>query len=105
MYSICGKTLAIAMATLWAVLTPTRPVPTTTANHPTLLHTPAVHVSPWSQPEEPASIELRVPEVLVDTLHTQEHTSEALDLYVPETLLERLYGAGQVSGLEKSPAP
>ena len=106
MYSIYGKTLSMAMATLWVVFTPTQPVPpTTTANYPTLPHPPAAHVVLWSQSEEPVSIELRVPAALMNALHTQERSSETLDLRVPEALLEHLYGAGRVSGLEKSPAP
>jgi hypothetical protein len=106
MYSIYGKALGMAMAALWVVLTPTQPVPpTTTANYPTLPQLPAAHVALRSQFEAPASVELRVPEALVHTLHTQERSSETLDLHVPEALLEHLYGTGQVSGLEKSPAP
>jgi hypothetical protein len=106
MYSIYGKTLSMAMAALWVALTPTQPVPPpTTANYPTLPHPPAAHVALWSQSEEPASVELRVPEALVNALHTQERSSETLGLRVPEALLEHLYGAGRVSGLEKSPTP
>jgi hypothetical protein len=106
MYSICGKTLAIALAALWVVFTPTQPVPlTTTVNDPTLPHPPAAHIVLWSQSEAPASVELHVPEVLVKALLTEERSSEMLDLRVPEALLERLYGAGRVSGLEKSSAP
>jgi len=106
MYSIGGKILGIAMAALWVVFIPTQPVPpTTTANYPTLPHLPAAHVAPWSQSEEPASVELRVPEALMNALHTQERSSETLDLRVPEALLEHLYGVGRVSALEKSPAP
>ena len=105
MYSICGKTLAIALAALWVVFTPTQPVPLTmTGNAPTLPHPPAAHVVLWSQSEAPASVELQVPEVLVKALHTEERSSET-DLRVPEALLEHLYGAGRVSGLEKSSAP
>jgi hypothetical protein len=48
---------------------------------------------------------LHVPEVLVKTLRTEERSSETLDLRVPEELLKHLYGAGRVSGLEKSSAP
>ena len=106
MYSICGKTLAIALAALWVVFTPTQPVPlTTTVNDPTLPHPPAAHIVLWSQSEAPASVELHVPEVLVKALLTEERSSKTLDLRVPEALLERLYGAGRVSGLEKSSAP
>ena len=106
MYSIGGKILGMAMAALWVVLTPPQPVPpTTTANYPTLSRPPAAHVALWSPSEEPASVELRVPEALVNALYTQERSSETLDLRVPEALLEHLYGAGRVSGLEKSPAP
>jgi hypothetical protein len=106
MYSIYGKTLGMAMAALWVMFTPIQPVPpTTTANYPTLLHPPAAYVALWSQSEEPVSVELRVPEALVNALRTEERSSKMLDLRVPEALLEHLYGAGEVSGLEKSPAP
>jgi hypothetical protein len=106
MYSICGKTLAMALAALWVVFTPTQPVPlTTTINDPTLPLLPAAHVVLWSQSEAPASAELHVPEVLVKTLLREERSSETLDLRMPEVLLEHLYGAGRVSGLEKSSAP
>jgi hypothetical protein len=106
MYSICGTTLAMALAALWMVFTPTQPVPLTmTVNDPTLPHPPAAHIVLWSRSEAPASVELHVPEVLVKTLLTEERSSETLDLRVPEVLLEHLYGAGRVSGLEKSSAP
>ncbi len=106
MYSIGGKSLGMAMAALWVVFTPTQPVPpTTTANYPTLPHSPAPYVALWSPSEEPASVELRVPAALANALHTEERSSEMIDLRVPEALLEHLYGAGRVSGLEKSPAP
>jgi len=106
MYSIYGKMLGIAMAALGVVFTPTQPVPPiTTANYLILPPLPAAYVALWSQSEESASVELRVPEALVHALHTQEHSSETLGLRVPEALLEHLYGAGQVSGLEKSSAP
>ena len=106
MYSIGGKILGIAMAALWVVFTPTQPVPPTTiANYPTLPHLPAAHVALWSQSEEPASVELCVPEALVNALRMQERSSETLDLRVPEALLEHLYGVGRVSGLKKSPTP
>jgi hypothetical protein len=106
MYSIWGKTLAMALAALWVVFTPTQPVPlTTTINDPTLPLLPAAHVVLWSQSEAPASAELHVPEVLVKTLLREERSSETLDLRMPEVLLEHLYGAGRVSGLEKSSAP
>ena len=106
MYSICGKTLAIALAALWVVFTPTHPISlTTTINDPTLPLPLAAHVILWSQPEVPASAELHVPEVLVKPLFREERSSEMLDLRVPEALLEHLYGAGRVSGLEKRSAP
>jgi hypothetical protein len=106
MYSICGTTLAIALAALWVVFTPTQPVPpTTTASDPTLPHSPPAHVVLWSQSEEPASIELCVPEALMNALLKEEHSSKTLDLRIPEALLEHLYGVGRVSGLEKIPAP
>jgi len=94
------------MAALWVVFTPIQPAPpTTTATDHTLPHPPAAHVVLWSQSEEPASVELRAPEALVNALLMEERSSETLDLRVPEALLEHLYGAGQVSGLKKSPAP
>ena len=106
MYSIYGKTLGMAMAALWVVFTPKHPIPpTTTANSPTLPPPPAVYVALWSQSEVPASADLRVPEALVNARLMEERSRETLDLRVPEALLEHLYGAGQVSGLEKSPAP
>ena len=106
MYSIYGKTLGIAMAALWVVFTPIQPVPpTTTANDPTLPHPPATYGDLWSPSEEPASVELHVPAAVVNALRTEERSSEIIDLRVPEALLEHLYGAGRVSGLEKSPAP
>ena len=86
MYSIYGKTLAIALAALWVVFTPPQPVPlTTTADDHTLSHPPAAHVVLWSQSEEPASVELRVPEALVNALPTEERSSETIDLRVPGT--------------------
>jgi len=101
---IYGKTLGMAVAALWVVFTPTQPVPPTTpADHLTLSHPPAAYVALWAQPEEPARVELRVPEALVHALLTEERSSEVIDLRVPEALLEHLYGAGRVSGLEKSP--
>jgi hypothetical protein len=106
MYSLYGKTLGMAMAALWVVFTPTQPIPpTTTTNYPTLPHPPAAYAALWSQSEEPASAELCVPEGLVNALLREERSSETLDLRVPEALLEYLYGAGQESGLGKSPAP
>jgi hypothetical protein len=106
MYSICGKSLAIALAALWVVFTPTQPVPPTTpVNDHILLHSPAAHAVLWLQSEEPACIELRVPEVLMNVLLTGRRSRNTIDLRVPEALLEHLYGAGQVSGLEKSPVP
>ena len=106
MYSICAKTLAIALAALWVVFTPTQPVSlTTTVNDPILPHPRAAHVVLWSHSEAPTSVELHVPEVLVKALLTEERSRETLDLRVPEALLEHLYGAGRVSGLEKSSAP
>jgi hypothetical protein len=94
MYSLYGKTLDMAMAALWMVFTPAQPIlPTTTANYPTLPHSPAVYVALWSQTEEPASAELRVPAALVNALLMEKHASKTLDLRVPEALLEHLYGA------------
>ena len=105
MSSIGGKTLGMTIVALWVVFTPTQPVPPTlTTNYPMLPHLPAAYVAPWSQSEEPASVELSVPEALVQALLTEERSSKTLDLRVPEALLEHLYGAGRVSGLAKSPA-
>jgi len=106
MCGIYGQILGMTMALLWAVFTLTPPTPpTTTANYPTLSHPPAAYAALWSQSEEPASAELRVPEALVNALLREERSRETLDLHVPEALLEYLYGAEQVSGLGKSPAP
>ena len=106
MYSICGTTLAMALAALWMVFTPTQPVPlTTTVNDPTLPHPPAAHIVLWSRSEAPASAELHVPRVLVKTLLTEERSSETLDLHVPKILLKHLYSTERVSGLEKSSTP
>ena len=106
MYSIGGKILGMAMAALWLVFTPTQLVPpTSTANYPTLPHPPATYGDHRSPSEEPASVELHVPEALVNALRTEERSSEMIDLRVPEALLEHLYDAGRASGLEKSPAP
>ena len=105
MYSLYGQTLGMAMAALWVVFTPTQPIlPTTTTNYSTLPHSPAAYAALWSQTEELARAELRVPAALVNTLLIQKRSSKTLDLRVPEVLLEHLYGAGQVSGLEKNPA-
>ena len=105
MYSIYGKTLGVAMAALWVVFTPIQPAPPTTATYPTLPHPPATYGDHRSPSEEPASVELHVPEALVNALRTEERSSEMIDLRVPEALLEHLYDAGRASGLEKSPAP
>jgi len=105
MYSLYGKTLGMAMAALWVVFTPTQPIlPTTTANYPTLPHSPAAYAALCVQTEEPASAELHVPAALVNTLLMEKHSGKTLDLRVPEALLEHLYGARQVLGLEKNPA-
>src|SRR5436189_3281039 len=95
MYSIYGKIFGMAMAALWVVFTPTQPVPPP----------PATYGDHRSPSEEPASVELHVPEALVNALRTEERSSEMIDLRVPEALLEHLYDAGRASGLEKSPAP
>ena len=106
MFSICGKTLTIALAALSVVFTPTQPVPPTTpAAYPTLSYPPAAHVALWSQSQMPAGIELRVPKVHMHTRLIEEYSSETIDLRVPEALLKHLYGAGRLSRLEKSPAP
>ena len=106
MYSICGKTLTIALAALWVLFTPTQPVPPTmVANDQALLPPPSAPMVLWSQSTEPASVDLCVPEALVNALHTEERAGEMLDLQVPEALLEHLYNAGQLSRLEKSPVP
>ena len=105
MYSLYGKPLGMAMVALWVGFTPTQPIlPTTTANYPTLPHSPAAYAALWSQTEEPGSAELRVPEALVNALLMEKRSGETLDLRVPEALLEHLYGARRVSGLEKNPA-
>jgi len=52
-----------------------------------------VYTALWSQTEEPASAELRVPAALVNALLMEKHASKTLDLRVPEALLEHLYGA------------
>ena len=105
MYSICGNTLAIALAALWVMFTPTQPVPPpmTANNHP-LFHLPATPVVLELQAEEPARVELRVPEALTQALFMEERSRAAIDLRVPEALLEHLYSAGRVSGLEKGSA-
>jgi len=106
MYSICGKTLAIVLAALWVMFTPTQPVPPTmVANDQTLLPPPAAPTVLWAQSAEPASVDLRVPGALVNALLMEERSSETIDLQVPEALLEHLHSAGQISRLEKSPAP
>lgn len=104
--SICGTTLTIALAALWVVFIPPQPVPPTTpAISPILPRPPAAHVALWSQSKRPAGVELRVPKALTHARLTEEHSSETIDLRVPEALLEHLYGAGRLSGSEKSPAP
>ena len=104
MYSICGKTFAMALAALWAVFTPAQLVPQTTpVDYQTLLHLQAAHVILWAQSQEPISVELRMPTALINALLTEKRSSETIDLRVPEALLEHLYGAGRVSGLKKSP--
>ena len=105
MYGICDKTLAIALTTFWGVWLPTQPVSPTTTNYDILFHPTAVLESLWSRSEAPASVELRMPDTLVHMQFTRERSGETTDLCVPEMLLEHLYGAGQVSGLEKNPAP
>jgi hypothetical protein len=106
MYNICNTALAITLATLGAgfMLTWTAPQITTAAYH-TPPHPPATSVILWSQHEEPASDELRVPESLVNALLTEERFSDTIDLRVPRALLIHLYDAGRVWRLEKSPAP
>jgi hypothetical protein len=103
MYSVCSETLAMALATLWVVFTPTQPAPQPTpVDYQTRLYLQAAHVILQAQSEEPVSVELRVPIGLLRTLLTEERSKEAIALRVPEALLEHLYGAGQLSGLEKS---
>ena len=105
MYSLYSKPLGMAMVALWVVFTPTQPIlPTTIANYPTLLHSPAAYAALWSQTGEPVSAELRVPEALMNTLLMEKRSGKTFDLCVPEALLEHLYGARRVSGLEKNPA-
>ena len=106
MYSICGKTLAMALAALWVVFTPIQPVPQTTPiDYQTLPHLPAAHVILWAQSEEPVSVELRVPTVLVNALLTEERSSETINLRVPEALLEHLYGAEASVRAGEEPSP
>lgn len=104
MYSICGEILAMALTALWVVFTPIQPGPRTTPiNYQRLPQPLTADVILGSQSEEPVSVELRVPTALVNTLLTEAYPSETIDLRVPEALLEHMYGAGQMSGLEKSP--
>ena len=104
MYTICGKTLAMALAALWMVFTPIQPVPQTTPLVPqTPPRLPAAHAILRAQSKEPVSVELRVPTALVNTLLREGRSSETIDLRVPETLLEHLYGAGRASKMGKSP--
>jgi hypothetical protein len=106
MYSICGKTLAMVLAALWMMFTPSQPVPPTpTAGSPAPLHPLTSPAVLGTQSEEPISIALRVPAALVHAGLTEERSSATIDLRVPEALLAHLYGAGQVSGLEKSSTP
>jgi hypothetical protein len=106
MYSIYGKILSMAMAALWVVFTPTPPAPpTTTISYPTRLSPPAAYTALWSQSEEPARADLRVPEALVNALLREERSRKTPDLHMPEALREYLYSAGRMSGLEKSPVP
>ena len=98
MYSICSKTFASTLSVLWVVLTPIQPVPQTTLiDYHVLPHLPAVRVILEVQLEEPVSAELLVPTALVYALLMKKHSSETMDLRVPEALLEHLYSAGQVS--------
>jgi hypothetical protein len=104
MYSICGTTLAMALATLWVVFTPIQPIPPTTpVDDHTLPYLPPAHGILWTQSEEPIGVGLRIPTTLVNALRAEERSREMIDLRVPEALLEHLYGAGRVSGLERSP--
>src|SRR5262245_27176378 len=106
MYSIYGKILGMAMAALWVVFTPTPPIPpTTTTDYPTRPSPPAAYVALWSQSEEPARADLRIPEALVNTLLVEGRSRKTPDLRMPEALLEYLYNAGRLSGLEKNPIP
>jgi hypothetical protein len=106
MSGICGMTLTIALGALWVMFTPPQPMPPTTpATSPTLSYPPAASVALWSQSQRSPGIELRVPRVRTHAPLTEEHPGETIDLRVPEALLEHLYGAGRLSGLEKSPAP
>ena len=106
MANIGNKTLTIALAILGVSFTLTGTAPQrTTTNYHTPPLPPATSVVLWPQPEEPANDELRVPEALVNALPTEERSNHTIDLRMPEALLAHLYGAGRVSGLEKSPAP
>jgi hypothetical protein len=103
--SICGMTLTIALAALWVVFTPPQAVPlTTSATSAILPHPPAAHSALWSLSQRPVGIPLCVPEALADTRLTEEHSDGTIDLRVPEALLEHLHSAGRLSGLEKSSA-
>jgi hypothetical protein len=95
MYSIYGQTLAMALVTSWMVFTPLQPVPhPTPIDSHTLPRLPAAHAILWAQSEEPGSVELRVPTVLMNALRTEEPSNdETIDLRIPEILLEYLYGA------------
>jgi hypothetical protein len=68
-------------------------------------HPPATQAVLWSQSQAPASVELCMPEALISMLFTEVSLRNAIDLRVPDALLRHVYGAGQVSKLEKSPAP
>jgi hypothetical protein len=68
-------------------------------------HPPATQAVLWSQSQAPVSVELCMPEALRSMLLTEVSLGSAIDLRVPEALLRHVYGAGQVSKLEKSPAP
>jgi hypothetical protein len=93
MYSICSETLAMALLALWVVCTPTQPFPQTMpVDYQTLPHLQAAHVTLGAQSEKPVSVELRVPIGLVHMLPTEEQPRATIDLRVPEALLEHLHG-------------
>ena len=93
------------MAALWVVFTPPQPVPPTTpANYPTLPHPPAAHVALWSQSKSLLVSSCVYPKHWCARL-MEEHSSETIDLRVPEALLEHLYGAGRAVRAGEEPSP
>lgn len=91
--------ISLLTVLLVAVSTVERPLPVTPPQPP------ATQAVLWSQSQAPVSVELCMPEALMSVLLTEVSLRNAIDLRVPEALLRHVYGAGQVSKLEKSPAP